>query len=701
MQTAARKKVNNKLYYFPVLLFCLLCFPSPVYTQSSGSGGAADESILFLEIPSVYSASKYEQKITEAPSSVSIITADEIRKYGYRNFAEILRSIRGFFISNDRNYSYLGIRGFSLPSDYNDRVLILVDGIRVNDNIYDSVLLGNDFPLETDLIDRIEVVRGPGSSLYGSNAFFAVINVLTRPGRDLKGFEISGEAGTNNTYKTRLSFGDRLQQRRELLLSASYFDSDGNERLFYEEFDAPETNNGVATGSDSEKYKNLFAKFTVNDFTLQGDYHHRKKWIPTSPWETIFNHDNTHTIDESYWIDLKYEHAYPKRLNVLARINYNYYKYYGWYPYACETGDDTCVPPVVVNKDSAYGKWLYGELQANALLTERHRVTAGADYHNNIRQHQKTFYSDADPEVWGRLDDRRDLDNWALFIQDEISVTDGLLLHAGVRNDQYQSFGNAVSPRAAIIYDPFKGTTFKAVYSRAFRAPSVYELYYNDVGVSAKANPDLKPETINTYELIYEQYLGKYLRGTVAGFHYKIEDLIRQYPDPADGLLVFNNVDTVTANGMELEVGGKSESGFEGWVSYTYQKTENRETGDVLTNSPEHLAKANLIVPLIRDRLFLGMEEQYTGRRRTLHREKQEALPEGLREEVFPSDHYAGSYFITNATLYAKNINNLQVSAGVYNLFDRKYADPGAGEHLQDTIEQDGRTFRLKLTYSF
>ena len=130
-----------------------------------------------LEIDSVFGASRYAQKVTEAPSSVTIITREEIYKYGHTSLADVLRSVRGFYVTYDRNYSFLGVRGFSRPGDYNTRVLLLVDGHRLNDNIFGGALIGTEFPLDVDLIDRVEIIRGPSSSLYGTSAFFAVINV--------------------------------------------------------------------------------------------------------------------------------------------------------------------------------------------------------------------------------------------------------------------------------------------------------------------------------------------------------------------------------------------------------------------------------------------------------------------------------------------------------------------------------------------
>jgi outer membrane receptor for ferrienterochelin and colicins len=101
-----------------------------------------EEALLFSEIPSVIGASKYEQKVTEAPSSVSIITSSEIKKYGYRTLADILRGVTSFFVTYDRNYSYVGVRGFGRPGDYNTRILLLIDGHRTNDNVYDSAMIG-------------------------------------------------------------------------------------------------------------------------------------------------------------------------------------------------------------------------------------------------------------------------------------------------------------------------------------------------------------------------------------------------------------------------------------------------------------------------------------------------------------------------------------------------------------------------------
>lgn len=673
------KKIGRVSY---ILLLTLLL--TTIFAEASEPTGNLQsdltklklEELMEIEVATVYGASKYEQKVTEAPSSVTIVTADDIKKYGYRTLADILRSVRGFYTTYDRNYHYIGVRGFSRPGDYNTRVLLLVNGVRINDNIYDQASIGTDFPLDVDLIDHVEIIRGPGSSLYGSNAFFGVINVITKLGQDFKGAETSGEAGSFNSYKSRLTYGNKFQNGFEMVLSGSYYDSKGDDRVFFKDFDDPTTNNGIAEDLDYDRYKSLFGKFSFHDFTLQSAYIDRKKGVPTAAFGTVFNDSRSFTVDEHFYIDLKYEHNFANDLSVMARLNYNYYNYHGDYPY--DYADPGDPPYIVVNKDYGKGKCWSGEVQVTKKLFKKHKIIMGGEYRDNFQQDQGNY----DEQVY--LNDKRDSNIWAFYIQDEYKILNNLILNAGVRYDHYDTFGSTTNPRLALIYNPFEKTTFKLLYGTAFRAPNAYELYYNDGGSTTKSNPDLKPETINTYELVYEQYIGGYLRGTASAFYYKIDDLITLTTDPLDNLLVFKNIDEVEAKGVEFALEGKWESGLKGKISYAFQETKDKKAGEMLTNSPRHLAKVNLIMPIIKEKLFVGMEEQYTSKRKTL------------------AGDFTDDFFITNLTLFSQNLlKNLEASATVYNLFDKKYGDPGSEEHVQDIIEQDGRNFRFKLTYKF
>ncbi len=603
-------------------------------TEASSSSDLTQlsiEQLMEIKVKTVYSASKYEQKVTEAPSSVSIITADQIKKYGYRTLADILKSVRSFYITNDRNYSYVGVRGFGRPGDYNSCILFLVDGHRLNDNIYDGALIGTEFILDVDLIERIEIIRGPGSSLYGSNAFFAVVNIITKRGRDLRGAEISGAAASFDTFKGRLSYGNKFQNGMEMLISGSLYDSKGQRHLFFKEFDDPATNNGIAENADGDKSHSFFTKMTFHDFTLTGAYNSREKNIPTASYGTLFNDPRTHTVDAWGYVDLKFEHNLTNKIEVMARAFYDSYHYRGDYIYD--------YPPVTVNKDFGRGEWWGAELQYIAKLIEKHKIIAGAEYRGNIKQDQGNY--DEEPYVQ-YLNDKRKSKNWAMYLQDEFAVFKHLILNLGLRYDHYD-IGENTSPRFALIYNPVKKTSFKLIYGEAFRVPNTYELFYQDNGISQKANPELKPEKIKTYELVYEQYFGDNLRSSVSGFYYKIHNLISQVDDPVDvnpfgePFLIFQNVEEIEAKGIELELEGKWADKLEGRISYTYQETKDKQSGDTLTNSPKHLAKLNVIIPILKQKLFAGTEVQYMSKRKTLA---------GKHEDDF---------FVTNVTLFSQS----------------------------------------------
>ncbi len=665
--------LNRQLFLYSfisiLIIFLIPAFPSAETTDATPDLTKLEiEQLMEIEIATVYGASKFEQKVTEAPSSVTIVTADDIKRYGYRTLADILRSVRGFYVSYDRNYHYAGLRGFARPGDYNTRFLLLVDGHRINDNLYNQATIGTEFILDIDLIERVEIIRGPGSSLYGSNAFLGVINVITKRGITFGGMETSAEAGSFETYKFRASYGNQFKNKMEMLVSGSAYDSKGDD-LYFSEFDNPATNNGVAENRDYDRYNSLFSTVSFNNFTLQGAYSYRKKGIPTASFDTIFNDPSLHTIDERWYLDLRYEQTFNE-YRVMARLFYDGYYYTGDYPYTA-----------ALNKDFGWGKWWGGELKITKNLLKIHKLTFGAEYTDNIRQDQKNYDKDPYDLI---LDDKRSSDIWAIYLQDEIRINHNILLNLGLRHDRYSTFGGTTNPRLALIYSPFEKTALKLLYGRAFRAPNAYELYYEDA-VNIKNNPDLEPETINTYEMILEQYIGNNLILSASGFYYKIKDLITFQTDPSDPSYVqFQNTDEAVSRGIALELEHKWHSGVRGKIIYTFQETKDLQTRDILTNSPKHLAKLNLLVPLIKEKVFSGLEIQHTGKRKTLGDDKTDA------------------FFVTNLTLsMQKLIRGLEGSVSVYNIFDKHYKDPGSEEHIMDAIEQDGRTFRAKLTYRF
>lgn len=628
------------------------------------------EQLLTLE---VYSASKFVQRLSDAPSAVSVLTAADIREFGWRTVADILRSMRGMYVSNDRNYSYLGDRGYLRPGDYNTRFLLLVDGNRTNDSVYDQASIGTEFVLDVDLIERVEFVPGPGSSIYGANAFFGVINIITKRGRDLNGPQVSAEAGSYGMRKLRASYGMRADNGSELLLSATSYREHGQD-LYFPEFDTLANNRGVAQALDRDRVDSMLMKGGFGPFRISLAHSERTKGVPTASYSQVFNDPRSHTVDRQSLFDLGYQDKLAADVELTSRFYVGQYDYEGDYIYD--------YPPLTVNHDGAHARWWGAEAKLISTRLAGHRLMAGAEYQYDY--HRDQFNFDVEPFV-SRLADHRRNRRIGLYLQDEVTLRTDLLLNAGLRYDHISATSDSmVNPRLALIYKATPATSLKAMYGTAFRAPNAYEMYYqllNDGG--QKANPALKAERIRTHELSVEHYLSAEARVTASVFHNTVSDLITQATDPADGLLVFRNLNRATARGLELEYEQAWSAGTRLRAGYSWQQTRDSTTGAVLANSPRQLANFNMSRPLFRSPWRVGAEALYVGPRHTLRSE-------------------TAGYWLGNLTISSSHIApGVELSASIYNLFDRRYADPGAEEHVQDTIGQNGRTFRLKLVYAF
>jgi iron complex outermembrane receptor protein len=386
----------------------------------------------------VYSASRFEQSTEDAPSSVTVVTADEIERHGYRTLADVLNSVRGFYVNYDRNYSYVGVRGFAPAGDYNTRILLMVDGHRLNDNIYDQGLIGTDLPISLDLVDRIEIVRGPNSSLYGTNAFLATVDIITKRGSQVDGLEVSTSAGSFGTYFGRATFGKKIGET-EFLVSGDGYGSRGQD-LFYREYDSPLTNAGWARRADDDSYHQFFLQARYRGVSLQALYGTREKGIPTGAFDTAFNDPRNRTVDERRYITLGYERSFAREWRLESSLFLDEYSYAGTYVIPTETG------PGIAEPDWSRGQWWGADLRVSRPVGEKHRIFFGTEFRDNFQQDQGNYLLDP---LLVFLDDRRSSSIVGLYGQAEITLRHDLRLNLGFRNDHYSTFGNTTNPRAS------------------------------------------------------------------------------------------------------------------------------------------------------------------------------------------------------------------------------------------------------------
>jgi outer membrane receptor protein involved in Fe transport len=631
--------------------------------QRPALAGRSLEDLLKVEVDTVFGASKHEQRVTEAPSSVTILTAADIRTFGWRTLAEALTSVRGFYTTYDRNYTYVGVRGFGRPSDYNNRVLVLVNGHRFNDNVYDQALIGGEFPIDLALVDRIEIIRGPGSALYGTSAFFAVINVMLRRGGAIAGREASLEVGSASTYRLRGTWGARATSGLDALLSVSHTSSSGQSLLYFPEYDDPATGFGLSRDGDGDEATSVFGALTRGRLTVQGAYGTREKGVPTGAYGTTFGDRRNRTIDARGWIDASVSGA-AAGTTLTGRLFADYTGYRGAYFFDEGT---------VENRDTARGLWVGGEGMASRRLGSRHTLTTGLEYRFNVHQDQHSW--DVDP-FFEYLQDHRDSHEVGVYVQDQIQLHRRLTATVGGRYDWWGLVGGTGRPRVGLVYRTDANTAIKALFGAAYRAPTVFEQYY-------EPNPlgDIRPEQVKTSEIVYEQYVGQ-LRLTATAYFTDADNLIAQAGETESPY--FQNLDEVHAHGVELEAERRWASGVLVRGSFVTQKARDPKREVETSNSPRHLAVVHAAAPLLARRLSLALEQQFVGSRLT------------------NAGASTGRTWLTNLNVaFTPARHPLSLSARVVNLFDRRYVHPVGLEFRQDVIPQDGRAISLRAMLRF
>lgn len=634
------------------------------------------EQLLNLEVST---ASKIPQKISEAPSSVSVILAEEIRQHGYRSLADILQGVRGMSVSYDRMYHYAGARGMGQPGDLNTRILILVDGRRLNDVVYDQGAIGTEFPIDVSLIERVEFVPGPGSALYGSSAFWGVVNVITRKGASYHGAEVAVGAASHGGRQARATYGAPVGGRADFLLSYAWHDKDGKD-LYFPEFDDRASNNGVATGLDYDRYLRAFAKLSYGGLSAHAYAARRNKGMPTAAYGQHFNDPRSRMVDNYTGAAVSYQRKLSDTLDVFGSVDLAHYRYRGIFVYERDSPSS--------NLDLSHSRSAGAELRLSSTAWRGHRLIAGAEYRRDTRRSMRNY--DVEPFV-AHLHVDRPKTRTAFYLQDEMRLGERLILNAGLRHDHDSEGGNATNPRLALLYKATPAITFKGLYGTAFRAANAYERYYA-TSSDYKLNPSLRSEWIRTYELISEYFPTDRFRASASLFQYRLRDMLALTIDPQDGLLYFSNIDAARSRGLELEAEWMRDGGVTLKTSASLQSARNRGSGEWLSNSPRRLFKFRYAAPLLGERVRAGIEYQFTGPRRV------------------PAGGQVGGFGVVNLTLLSQSSGNtVELSASVYNLFNKRYADPASEEHFDNgmpprhlhALQRDGRSWRILASVRF
>lgn len=624
------------------------------------------EQLMNVELETV-TASKYSQKLSETASSVTVIGKDQIQQFGYRTLSDVLRTVPGFFITNNRIYDNAGIRGFDQSADYNGRMLVMIDGIRMNEAIYDSGFTDNALPIDMDLVERVEVVRGPGSSLYGNNAFFAVVNVITKRGGNYQGGELAGSWSSFDTYKGRASYGRRLYNGLDFLASATGFNSAG-QSLQIPEAATPDNPLGASSGANNEHDKQFFAKANWGNFSFEGGYGRRFKGIPGGIFGVDFGTPASSLQDSQAFVNLQYQKALSPKLDFTARAFYGDYDFKGQYRYG---------GTLISNLNHAW--WSGLEMRLLSSHFYGHKLLAGVEVQENW---QLQLYADISPPVSVSQDDTRDTHRIGIFVQDDMDLTERLKLSLGARfDDSSLSSQSMFSPRVGLVYQALTDTVFKLQYGKAFRAPTIAQQFYTVYGMpNQAANTGLQPEQIDTVSLAWEQALARDWHFTATGYYLKQSkrlDMVEEAPSIQHTV----NLGEEIGYGSEFELQRRWDNGAllrSGYSLIFVEDLDRGMYGHSMDNVPRHLYQLNFMTPLFSPQWRGGFDMQV------------------LASRTSPQAKTPG-YTRIGLNLLYQPVTYLDLSASVYDLFDDNRLEPGE----DFAIPQEGRTFRLKFACRF
>ena len=643
---------------------------------AGGAVSAGEEGGLLAVIEegeTIEAAARHTQSLSDAPACVTVITRREMDEFGYETIGEAIASAAGYYLIDDLNYSRLGVRGFAPFGDYGSHVLVMIDGHPMIEPIFASSFFDRNQPIDVAHVQQIEIVRGPGSALYGTNAVLGVVNIITTRATESAPVAVGAAGRTNRGGEASLSLGTVRKSGLQAKVSGTVTTNDGFD-YYFKEFDDPSSNFGKAEGMDRERTWGAQGQLKHYGWTLSGLVSGRTKHLPTASWDAPFGDSRLRTRDNLGFVDSRYD-ATIGVAHLTAQLTYDWYSYKGVWPSL--DGDET-----LVIEDPHTSKVLGGEVVVSTEAIDRNYLVAGCSVKRTLNATLRAYVTE--PEYFESVDIERTETVLSAFVQDEITLRPrAVTAILGARYDHYQSFGGVLKPRVGLVVKSRAGAT-KLLYGTSFRAPSLYERYYQDQEVGcdpgyAHANPDLEPEDAYTYEVVHDADIGRSTHATVSAFYYKLLNQITER-ELDGGCISYRNSGTSRSKGVEAEVRGEMGPGLRWAVAYAITDARDKETGDRLPVSPSNLGSVRLSVPLARYGASLGLAVQYFGSRLTRN-----------GSELEPT-------VVTNATLRIKRIvSRLSLAVTARNLFNAEHLEPAGPEMLQEAVPQGERVFVIRV----
>lgn len=647
----------------------------------------------------------YEQPLSEAPAVATVVTAEDIAAIGAYNIGDVLTKVTGIHVSKKRVYDDLYIIR-SVASELNPHVLVMVNGVPVGDAVQGGRPLGWSMPVQN--ISRIEIIRGPGSALYGADAFAGTINIVTKDAHEIDGLRVGALGGNFDTMGGWAQLGI-VRDSYELALSFEGQTSDGDEKFVSVDAQTVSdfllgTNASLAPGpiSTGRSDINLRADLSVGDrLTVRAAYQGlRDVGVGLGG---SFALDPEGQLDVNVFTgDVNFSTPISDSVEIISNVSIFHEDFsstfqtfppgaFGSFPDGVHTAFDFKLTEVRGNSRA-----LFSGIKGHTIIGGigvTHQRSHDIDDRRNFFQTPSGVLALAPgfltAEELGVPPNAvpRSRTNVYAFLQDEWRIAPDWTVTAGARIDYYSSFGETINPRVSVVWAASPELTLKALYGRAFRPPTFLEST-EGAGQIAIGNPNLKPEMTDTFEFVIQRDWGRRLKTSLNGYFYQTDDLITIAPDALTSIPTFMNSNGTNGYGVEFDVDLTLTEHAHAKFGYSFQESRFRTSKEATGFAPKHQAYAEgrwRFSP----NLAMTLGVKYVGERRR--------APGDLRENV-------GSYFWgTAAVRYSPNHDGpLFATLSVENLFDVDAREPSTDQFLApEDIPLQGRRFLGRVGVRF